>query len=244
MDSLQRQWYSKKESILKQLTDDEVGLINKHTTRIQKVRSEIFWLDEDSRPMVYILDHGFIRMCRTNDDGKRLITEILGPSEIFGMVVPGLAPTESDDYAEIVRDARILAVHADVFHTILEKHSPMMIRLIQIIETRRRAMEKRIYSFLSKDVCARTVELLLDIGQKYGEDCPFAPGIYRDVHLTHQEIADLLGVARPTISGLVSDLIKTDVVRKHKHFLCLHDVDKMKAVAELGFKGLELSKSK
>jgi CRP-like cAMP-binding protein len=236
MERLQRQWYSKKESILQQLNAEEVKRIQQHSVRIQKKRGELFWLDSEEGRKVYILDVGYLRICRTSDDGKRFITEILGPSEIFGDVVPGLMHEDLEDYAEIVRDCRIIAIESDVFHDILKNHSPMMIRLIQIIESRRRAMAKRIYSTLAKDVCARTVELLLDVGQKYGESCPDDPEVYRDVQLTHQEIADLLGVARPTISTLISDLIKRGVLIKHKSTLCLKETAALFELAEEGFK--------
>lgn len=237
METLQRLWYTKKESILQQLQPEEVAHINQHAQRIQKKRGELFWLDDAERPQVFVVDSGFLRICRTNEEGKRLITEVLGPSEIFGDVVPGLSREDLEDYAEIVRDTRIIAVDSHAFHGVLENHPNMMIRLIQIIETRRRAMAKRIYSTLSKDVCARTVELLLDIGVKYGEACQDDAACYRDIQLTHQEIADLLGVARPTISSLLSDLIKRDVLRKHKQTLCLYDTATLLTLAEEGLKG-------
>lgn len=244
MHSLQRLWYSKKENILKQLSEADLKRAYAHSVRIQKNRSELFWLDDEHKQYVYIVDQGYIRMCRTNEEGKRLITSIMGPSEVFGAVVPGLENAETDDYAEVVRDSRIIGIEAEIFHEILEKYPKLMIRLFQILEMRRRTMEKRMYSFLFKDVYARTVELLLELSEKYGEECPFATGVFRDVNLTHQEIADFLGVARPTISTVISELMKADLLHKHKQMLCINDWDGLVNIADEGSKALSGVKSK
>ena len=55
MERLQRQWYSKKESILQQLNGEEVKRIQQHSVRIQKKRGELFWLDSEEGRKVYIL---------------------------------------------------------------------------------------------------------------------------------------------------------------------------------------------
>jgi CRP/FNR family transcriptional regulator len=245
METLQRIWYSKKESIIQQLAPDEILLLNRHAQRIQKERGEIFWLEDltDETPHVFIQDQGFVRMCRSNDEGKRLISEILGPSDIFGQVVPGLSSPGDEAYAEVVRDARIIAINSEVFQEVLQHHPKMMLRLVQILETRRRAMDRRIYSALCKDLCARVAELLVEIGSKYGEACPTAPDDdavrYRDIHLTHQEIADLLGAARPTVSAIISDMVKAGILDKHKQLLCLSQPAALATLAESGMKALE-----
>ncbi|MBY0403983.1 MAG: helix-turn-helix domain-containing protein, partial [Cyanobacteria bacterium] len=69
--------------------------------------------------------------------------------------------------------------------------------------------------------------------------CPEHPGCYQDVSLTHQEIADLLGVARPTISSVLSELVKCNLIGKHKSTLCLSQFKSLMKISETGFKGLE-----
>jgi CRP-like cAMP-binding protein len=105
------------------------------------------------------------------------------------------------------------------------------------LERRKRVLEKRITSILFKDVCARTAELLVDFVEKYGVECPEDEHkSSRDVVLTHQEVADFVGAARPVISSVISDMLKADILHKHSKALCVRDIERLKSLAEHGIK--------
>lgn len=239
MSSQESLWYSRKAQILKKLSPEETETLYAHSTRLLKTRGEIIWVDEEESPKVFVVDQGYIRICRVSDDGKRVILSILGPSEFFGALSPELKTSDPNECIEVVRDARLIAIDASVFQQTLQQHPEMSLRILQVLETRKRTLENRISSLLFKDVYARTAELLIELCQKHGQECPHAPGMLRDLHLTHQEIADLVGAARPTVSTIVGSFIKAKLLHKHNHFLCFTQMEGLKLIAELGIKALE-----
>ena len=238
MDSLQESWYLRKADIIKRLTPQELETLYASSQRITKTRNEEIWPDEDETPKAYIIDQGFLRVCRMNDDGKRFILAMLGPGDFFGSLTAGIDSDEQDEYWEVVRDVRLIAIDAAKFHETLGAHSDMTMRLAQMLEQRRRMLEKRLTSMLFKDVTARTAEVVIEFCSKFGEVSPKYPDQRRSFTLTHQELADLVGAARPVVSGVISDLTKLGILIKDGRLLTIDQEDELKRVAELGAKAL------
>jgi CRP/FNR family transcriptional regulator, cyclic AMP receptor protein len=236
-------WSVRKATIKEQFSEEEIKALYAHSTRFRKGKGEAIWIEEDETPKVYIVDEGYIRICLMNDDGKRLILSFMGPGEFFGAISPDMATMENEEYLEVVRNARLIAIEAKVFHDTLKKHPDMAINILKILENRKRMLEKRITSLLFKDVSARTAELLLEFSTRFGKECPYAASVTRDIPLTHQEIADLVGATRPVVSSVISDLMKADMIHKHDRVLCLNDLEGLKRIADQGIKAFSRASS-
>lgn len=232
MDKRQSEWNIKKDSILQKLAPEEVEALDRHCDRILKKRGELIWVDEDDGAKVYIVDQGIIRLTKVSNEGKRLILGMLGPAQFFGAVTPALTQAEPYDSIEVVRDARLIAIDAKVFHEVLKNHPEMTMRMAQVLEDRRRNLERKITSLVFKSISARVAELLAELCERFSYTCPNSDGIQRDIALTHQEIADLAGAARPTVSSIISDLIKQGILEKHDQVLCVRDLDRLKEMAD------------
>lgn len=236
MSSQESIWYNRKSAILSQLSEHELERLNTHTTRIQKVRGEIIWDEFEDNPRLYIVDKGYIRIYRINEEGKKVVLSFLGPGEFFGAISPNLSTFAEDECMEVIRNIRLIAIDAPVFHEVLKNHPEMMMRIMGFLERRARGLEKRISNMLFKDTCARTAELLIEVCEKYGEACPEQNDKICDVALTHQEIADMVGATRPVVSGIISDMLKAGIVQKHDRVLCLSNLKALQALAQDGVK--------
>lgn len=238
MQDSQLIWEQKKSKILEQLSADEMNALLSHSTRHNKARGELFYPNESDTPRIYILDRGYIRFCRITEEGGRLITGFLGPADLFGSIFPNAKANPEADFIEVVREARLIGIEADIFKGILQKHPSFLMRLVEIMESRQQQLENRVLSLVTKDVYAQTAEILLELSEKFGENCLEEPDLSRHIALTHQEIADLVGVARPTVSKIISELLKAGYLRKHQQHLCLHNKTGLQTVADQGQKGL------
>lgn len=241
MNPQQINWYLKKEDLRSQLAPTEIATLYQHSTRSIRQRGELIWLDDEAElpRRVYVVDQGYARICMTNDDGKRFILAVLGPGEFFGAIYPDYRPSELEGYLEVVQEMRLIAVEAAVFHDTLRNHPDLSLRIVKTMEERQRVLEKRLASIIFKDVTARTAEFLLEMGQKFAEACPLAEGTFRDLRLTHQEIAELVGASRPVVSQIIGLMMKQDILAKHNQCLCLQNVDELRLIAEQGVRALK-----
>lgn len=233
------QWRLKKAEILGQLSPEQVQQLHRHSTRLTKCRGDALWLesDVDLKTHVYIVDQGFLRVCELNDEGKRFIVSLMGPGDFFGSITPNPPEDLTDEYMEVVRDARIIAIEAPIFHQVISQHPDMVMRLANVLVQRQATFKKRMTSMLFKDVSARIAELLLDFEEEYGE-VSLKASQQRVINLTHQEMADLIGAARPVVSSVVSDLVKLGLLGKQGRHLFIANHPEMLRVADLGSKAL------
>lgn len=240
MQNHQLLWETKKANILAQLSAEEVRQLTQHSIFSVKERGTLIYPGESDVPRFYIIDRGYVRFCRISTNGNRLISGFLGPADVFGSLFStDTTPTApQEDFLEVVREARLIGIDATVFKSVLQAHPAFLMRMLEILETRKNKLEHRINSLLTKDVYAQTAEILIELGDKFGEHCADEPDHFRNIALTHQEIADLVGVARPTVSKIISEFLKSDLLHKHQSHLCLHNLSGLNRVAELGQKAL------
>jgi len=76
-------------------------------------------------------------------------------------------------------------------------------RLTKLIGFRLRKIESRVEDLVFRDVPSRLAHLLVDLSKDYGSDCP--EGVRLQIKITHQEIANLIGSIRETVSAVLGE---------------------------------------
>ena len=87
----------------------------------------------------------------------------------------------------------------------------MCFRFTQIVGRRRRQIETKIEHLVFRDVQAKLAALLLELGDEYGQEVE--DGILIGVKITHQEMANLIGSTRETISLTLAQFKKKGLSR-------------------------------
>ena len=86
---------------------------------------------------------------------------------------------------------------------------------MQVLSARLRGLSDVLVNLVADDVDTRIAKLILRLGARYGK----LEGrvIHLDIPLTHQEIADMVGATRQTVSGTLSRLKKQGVLSIDMH---------------------------
>jgi CRP/FNR family transcriptional regulator, anaerobic regulatory protein len=132
----------------------------------------------------------------------------------------------------VVRDARLIGIEAEALQRVLKNHFNLTLQLIQHMAARQTSLEKQISSFFSKDIHARLADLILELAQKYGE-CA-ADSDRWELEITHQELSDFLGVARQTVSCIMSEFSNLGLLEKQGQKLHIKNQARLKAIIEQG----------
>jgi len=227
-------WFIQKADWASQLPPDELVLIQEYAIPLRKGRGDYIDLEQDGQNRVYIVRDGYIRNIRMNMEGKRFTINIIRPGEFFGAILSVPQAEREDEFLEVMSEVQLLSLDGQVFSDILSRHPGLCFSVLQILENRNRRIETRLSSLLFKDVYARVAELFLAMNFSHGEVCPYAFGLTRDICLTHQEIAELVGATRPVVSSVVGQFLKKDLVHKHDGYICLQDLERLKRVSDQG----------
>ena len=198
-------WFLKQIKLFSDLPDEEIRQMEQ-VTRMESVkRRQFIYLPGDPASTVLLLKSGRVKLSRVNEDGKELTLAILEPGEIFGEmeVLEGMP---RDTVAEALDDVSICVMQRSDFEAMLKKDPNTSIRLTKLIGLRLKKIESRIEDLVFKDVPARLAHLLIGLSKEFGVQ---ENGQTRlNVKLSHQELANLIGSTRETVTATLGEFKK------------------------------------
>lgn len=158
---------------------------------------------------VYVLCQGRVKLMSTNRDGKTFIMKIAQPGEILGLhaVVSG-QPYELA--VETLQPSQLAFIDRHDFLRFLRQNPDACLHAAQQLSNDCASAYEVIRSIgLSHSVGEKLARLLL----QWSTDAPTVNGTIRlKLALTHEEMAQLIGSSRETVSRLLGDLKRQRVL--------------------------------
>ena len=201
MDPLQalpnKLWYLKHIRLFSGISPSEMQEMEKITRMEEVKKRQPLYLSGDPSRNVYLLKQGRVKIANTSPSGKEVTFEILEPGEIFGELdVLDDAPRSTS--AEALDDALICVIPRKDFDQYLAMHPAVMFKLTKLIGLRLKKIQSRVEDLVFRDVPARLAHLLSELRKTEG--IVDKQGIRLKAKLTHQEMANLIGCSRETVS--------------------------------------------
>lgn len=182
---------------------------------------------------VYILERGRAKIYELSQSGKEVILWFCLPGEIFGLAeIPHGAPREVSAVASM--DSEVLAVPRDHFKQFLLAHSDAAFSLIDLLSSRMRMLGALMLAMATEEVPPRVAKLLLGLMTRYRGACDLHERCDHhkiDLRLTHQEIADMSGTSRQSVSSLIVDWKQKGILFVHDHTIYIEDEPALKRLA-------------
>ena len=167
-------------------------------TRMEEVKKrQPLYLTGDPSRNVYLLKRGRVKIANTAPSGKEVTFDILEPGEVFGEL-DVLEDVPRSTSAEALDDALICVIPRKDFDQYLAMHPTVMFKLTKLIGLRLKKIQSRVEDLVFRDVPARLAHLLSELSKTEG--VADKQGIRLTVKLTHQEMANLIGCSRETVS--------------------------------------------
>lgn len=210
-------WYINTNRIFSGLTEKDMGEIASKLIERSVRKKDSIYSAGDKAGTVYILKEGRIRIIRYSADGRELTIDILEPGDIFGeLSVAGEEERETDAVA--MEDSFICAIKRKDFEDFIGKMPNLSLTITKWIGLRLRRIENRFNDMIFQDVHTRLITIFKDLAQKYG--VPAGNGKKIAIHLSHKEIASLIGATRETVTLELNNLKRSgDVLMDGKYFI-------------------------
>lgn len=182
-------------------------------------KNEIVLREEDTNEFMYIILAGQVKVVQSTEDGKEILLAIHRAHDFFGEVslIDGMTAPATVQASE---DSFIAFISKKDFFDLLAAQSKVLEKLLEILCSRLRDSWKRIYLLNFKHASDRVRTLLLSLCFENGTRT--ADGIVLNLKLTHQEIADMSGLTRESVTRVLDKLQKDGevIVLKNKR-ICL-----------------------
>jgi CRP/FNR family cyclic AMP-dependent transcriptional regulator len=159
---------------------------------------------------IFILCSGRAKLTTSSTEGKTLIVKIAEPGEVLGASATILGkPYEVS--AETIEPAQLNFIKRDDFLKILTANAEVCMHTAQQLSEKYHAAQREIRSLgLSQTTSEKLAKLLLDWCARGGEET--SKGIRLKVLLTHEEIAQMIGTTRETVTRLLSDFKRKKII--------------------------------
>jgi CRP-like cAMP-binding protein len=151
---------------------------------------------------MYVIRSGEVKVTKMSEDGREKILEILGEGEFFGeMALLDRQPRSAS--VKTTRACTLLALSRQDFSALLRRDPDISLELIRELVRRIRETDEQIRGLLFERVEARTRRLLR---RRATEAVPDRPDRRATPPITHQQLADLVGTSRETITRVLKEL--------------------------------------
>jgi CRP/FNR family cyclic AMP-dependent transcriptional regulator len=150
---------------------------------------------------MYIICDGRVKVTKLSGDGREKILELLDSGDFFGeMSLLDEAPRSAS--VEALSEVRVLALGRNDFLDLMKKSTDLAFSVVQELTRRLRQVDEQASSLSFQRVKQRTQGLLVRMAKNDTTD----PKRRLTQALTHQQIADMIGTSRETVTRAIKDL--------------------------------------
>jgi CRP-like cAMP-binding protein len=153
------------------------------------------------------IEAGIVRTLTVSEAGNTIILGLWGPGDVVGRVL-----SKADSYQiECLTPVKVVALPPHRWHEAAEamiSHIQRSGELMEILHCRQAEVS--------------LLQLFTWLAKRFGQ--AVKQGQLIDLRLTHQDIADLLGITRVTVTRLVNEFEKQGMIQRiHRQFIVLDD---------------------
>ena len=185
------------------------------------VRGKVVATAQELTEKMYVLMSGKVNLVCKNNEGRRLVITTLEPGAIFG---EGALSQQSDPnvFAEAAEDVAIWVIPASEARSMTTQYPILGWGLLQTYGQRLLQVENNLEDVAYKKLPERLAALLLELGDNQ-------EGVIKGV--SHQALADHLGTYRETVSAILREFKRQEIVELGYRRITILDLELLKETA-------------
>lgn len=201
------------------LPEEIVDRATAHIVSRSHPPNQVILLENDWGSSVYFILDGWVKIRTYNLDGKEVTLNILGKGELFGEMAALDEVPRSTDVITLA-PTTIGNLPAQDFVKLINTEPLAGIRLAQLMARRLRQVNRRL-RLRESDSTSRVADILLFLAEGQGKQSSEGTEI---PNLPHRELSSLSGLARETVTRVLSKLEKKGLIVRDRDVLCIPDM--------------------
>jgi CRP-like cAMP-binding protein len=201
--------FFRKFSLFEELDERELGSIAAVAKPRRYAKDDVVFHADESGDVFCLIKEGQVKITMISPEGKEIILSMLGPGDFFGeMALLDDEPRSATVVA--MEPLELVTIWRADFLQILAENFSITKKLLATLSRRLRTASNRIESLATMDVYGRLARFFLDLAREHGK--PLDNGYVSVTRPTHQSIANMIGTSRETVSRLIHDLMKQNLL--------------------------------
>jgi CRP-like cAMP-binding protein len=210
--SMEKQPLSLNENdLIGQLPEDERLFLERNSVRRHYPRGTVIHAPGDPGTSVSFLLGGRVKIYSLSACGKEIIYRFCTPNSFFG-IAEIFGGEVREVFAEAVEDTEVMSTDKKHIEDLIQRNPSLALAVIRILGSRIRQAHSAIQGFVFCDARTRLAQLLLKLAQINGLHNDDGTVTLRN-RFTHQELADMIGAIRQTVTENINYLKHHGYVR-------------------------------
>lgn len=188
-------------------------------------RGHVIFRQGDESTHTFLLLEGSVRLSATNPDGVEVVLDHLSAGDCFGIVgVVGPLPRQST--AVVTSRARLLQMPTRALHAVMQARPELFSHVLRQLVQRLAQADQEKVVLASQRVYGRLALKLLTLSRSVGEARRLP------AHLSHRELAALIGSTRATVTRAFQELRRQGIVEEDADGVIIRREDSLRELVD------------
>lgn len=188
-------------------------------------KNECIYQINDRSDKFYFLAKGSIKLSNIADDGRELIKNILHPMAIFGESAIGNQKFRAENAICLEDNIAVASIAVKELRILMIQNRILSNNVIQMMANKLFNTEQKFENLIFKDARSRIIEFLKDSVKKQGRQVGLEMLVKHS--LTQQDIANITGTSRQTVTSVLNDLRKENMIHFDRKRILIRDMAKL-----------------
>ncbi len=207
---------SERATLFSDLAPQDAQVLLRHGSARSYPAHSVLINEGDETDALYVIEEGEVKVYASDDEGREVILNILGPGEYFGeLALVDDAPRSAS--VMTLKPTRVVMISKAQFKQCLADNPEVAYNLIAALARHVRALTHNVKSLALMDVYGRIAHTLLDLAEERDGK------LVVNRRLTHQELASMVGASREMVSRILKDLTRGGYISIENRIITINE---------------------
>ncbi|MFE5322621.1 Crp/Fnr family transcriptional regulator [Paenibacillus sp. NPDC056579] len=188
-------------------------------------KNTVLFHEGDSGNEFFIIESGLVKIYRI-DYTKEVILSLFREGDYFGemsLIQNGMTRSAT---VETLAPTTMYTLSRSDFIEFMVKSPRLSLKLLEVTMERLRKANEQIYDLTFLDVRTRTIKVISRLAEEHG--VTKHGGLMIDMKLTHQQLANMAGTVRESVTKVLQELQEDQVISIDKKMIFIKNMEELK----------------
>ena len=186
-------------------------------------KKQIIYSEGQHPNKLYYIETGKIKVYKTSDGGKELITGLLSPGDFFGHI-PLIENAVYEEFAETLEESSIRVIPRKEFEHLLTHNQEVALKVIKLLANNITEKEQQLVALAYHSLRKRVADALLTLKKKYAKE---SDGEHFSISISREDLANIAGTATESLIRTLSDFKSEKLIEIKEGKIVLLDEKKL-----------------
>ncbi len=218
--------FLRKIPVFSELEDQLIDKIADLTVIKKYAKGEIIFFEGDPGEAIHFVKSGKVKIFKTSEGGREIIINILSPGDIFAEVILFQKNVSYPASVEVIEEGEIGFIRNKDLERLISDNPQLAMELLRAMAIKLKEVQQRVRELGSDDAVEKTIRILIALAKNHGSKTK--EGITLCKNITRQDMANLVGTTRETMSRILSKFGKEGLVEINGRTIVIKDIDALK----------------